>query len=84
MNARQSVISRQNHNEFWATHPRQVAGIRVGVGILLLAVMSFLYGSGHGSPWALLLAAVAALHFYLAYSRLRNAGAGTSKPTRLQ
>jgi hypothetical protein len=84
MNARQSVIPRQNHNEFWATHPRQVAGIRIGVGILLLAVMSFLYGSGHSSPWALLLAAVAALHFYLAYSRLRNAEDGTSKPTRLQ
>jgi hypothetical protein len=84
VNAQQSNILRQNHREFWATHPRRVAGIRVGVGVLLLAVMSSLYGSGHGSPWALLLAAGAALHFYLAYSRLRNAGDGTSKPTRLQ
>jgi hypothetical protein len=84
MNAQQSVTSRHDHSEYWATHPRQVAGIRVGVGILLLAVMSFLYGSGHGSPWALLLAAAAALHFYLAYSRLRKAGDGSSKSTRLQ
>ena len=28
------------------------------------------------------LAALAALHFYLAYSRLRNAGNGTSKPAQ--
>jgi threonine/homoserine/homoserine lactone efflux protein len=79
MNGQQSVTSRQNHSEFWATHPRQVAGIRVGVGILLLVVMSFLLILSHGNPWALLLAAGAALHFYLAYRGLRNAGNGASR-----
>lgn len=84
MNGQQSVILRQNHKEFWASHPRQVSAIRIGVGIVLLAVMGFLYASGHGSPWALLLAAGAALHFYLAYARLRKSADGTGKPARLR
>jgi uncharacterized membrane protein YccC len=75
-------ISARNH--LGAMPPKQVARVRVGVGIVLLAVMGFLYVSGHYSQWAWLLAAGAALHFYLAFYRLRHAGHGTSQPARLQ
>jgi hypothetical protein len=75
-------ISARNH--LGAMPPKQVACARVGVGIVLLAVMGFLYVSGHYSQWAWLLAAGAALHFYLAFYRLRHAGHGTSQPARLQ
>jgi hypothetical protein len=82
MNTQQSVIS--SRNQLGARYPKQVASVRVGVGIVLLAVLGFLYGSGHGNPWAWLLAAGAALHFYLAYYRLRHAGNGASQPARLR
>jgi hypothetical protein len=50
-------------------HPRLVVGVRVGIGIWLLVAGAILYGSGYW--WGVLMAAPAALHFYLAY-RLRH------------
>jgi hypothetical protein len=82
MNTQQSVVS--SRHQLGARYPKQVASVRVGVGILLLAVMGILYASGHRSQWAWLLAAGAALHFYLAYYRLRHAGNGASQRALLQ
>jgi hypothetical protein len=53
-------------------HPRQVAHVRVGVGIWLLVLAAVLYGSGQGQ-WVWLLAVTAALHFGLAYRLFRIA-----------
>jgi hypothetical protein len=54
-------------------YPRQVARLRVGVGIWLLFLTAILYGSGHGGQWAWLLIPTAALHFGLAYRLFRIA-----------
>ncbi len=50
-------------------YPRQVARVRVGVGIWLLFLAAVPSGSGHGGQWGwlLVLAVGAALHFCLAY-----------------
>jgi hypothetical protein len=48
-------------------YPRQVARVRVGVGIWLLFLTAFLYGTGHGGKWGWLLPLTAVLHFGLAY-----------------
>jgi hypothetical protein len=53
-------------------YPRQVALLRVAVGIWLLFLTVVLHRSGHGGQWAWLLAATAALHFGLAYRLLRH------------
>jgi hypothetical protein len=55
-------------------HPRQVARVRIGVGIWLLFLTAILYGSGHGGRWGWLLVVGAALHFCLAYRLFRIAG----------
>lgn len=54
-------------------YPRQVACVRIGVGIWLLVLTAILYGSGHGGQWAWLLVVGAALHFYVAYRLFRAA-----------
>jgi hypothetical protein len=54
-------------------YPRQVAIVRVGVGIWLLVLTAILYQSGHGGQWAWLLVLGAALHFGLAYRLMRIA-----------
>jgi hypothetical protein len=54
-------------------HPRQVAALRVAIGIWLLIVTVFLYRSGHAGQWAWLLVPTAVLHFGLAYRLLRIA-----------
>lgn len=51
-------------------HPRVVARIRIGVGVWLLVLAAILCGSGYW--WGVLLAAPAALHFYLAYRLLHK------------
>jgi hypothetical protein len=56
-------------------YPRQVAGVRVAIGVWLLVVTAALYGSGHGGEWVWLLAATAMLHFGLAYRLVRMARA---------
>ena len=52
---------------------RQVAWVRVGVGIWLLVLTAILYRAGVGGPWELLLVGAAALHFGLAYRLFRIA-----------
>jgi hypothetical protein len=60
-------------NQIGARYPKQVARVRVGVGIWLLFLTAVLYGSGHGGQWAWLLVVGAALHFGLAYRLFRIA-----------
>jgi hypothetical protein len=54
-------------------YPRQVARVRIGVGIWLLVLTAILYGSGRGGKWGWLLVVAAALHFGLAYRLVRIA-----------
>jgi hypothetical protein len=54
-------------------YPRQVARVRVGVGIWLLFLTAILYRSGHGGQWGWLLVVAATLHFCLAYRLVRIA-----------
>jgi hypothetical protein len=51
--------------------PRRVALLRIVIGVWLLGLTTFLCASGRW--WGLLLAPFSALHFYLAYRRLRSA-----------
>jgi hypothetical protein len=44
-------------------HPRQIACLRVVIGIWLLVVMTTLYSTGHGGHWAWLLAVGTAVHW---------------------
>jgi fatty acid desaturase len=52
---------------------RQIALVRVGVGIWLLLLSAILYSAGVGGVWEWLLVGFAALHFGLAYRLLRIA-----------
>jgi hypothetical protein len=54
-------------------HPRQVAALRVAIGVWLLIVTAGLYHAGHAGQWAWLLVPTAALHFALAHRLLRIA-----------
>jgi membrane protease YdiL (CAAX protease family) len=65
-------------------YPQQVAWVRVAVGIWLLLLTAILYTSGHGGQWAWLLAAVAALHFGLAYRLFRIARKNSDRRVRFQ
>lgn len=65
-------------------YPRQVARLRVGIGIWLLVLTAALYGSGHGGQWAWLLAVTAALHFGLAYRLFRIARKDPDRRMRFQ
>lgn len=65
-------------------YPRQFAWVRVAVGIWLLVLTTVFYGSGRGGQWAWLLAAVAALHFCLAYRLFRFARTDSDRRMRLQ
>lgn len=56
-----------------ARYPRQVARLRVAIGIWLLILTAVFYGSGHGGQWAWLLAVTAVVHFALAYRLFRIA-----------
>jgi uncharacterized membrane protein len=58
-------------SSFDRRNPRQVALLRIVIGIWLLGLTTFLCASG--SWWGVLLAPFAALHFYLAYRLLRRA-----------
>lgn len=53
--------------------PRQIGGLRVGIGIWLLVLTAVLYGAGVGGLWELSLVAIAALHFALAGRSFRIA-----------
>ncbi len=65
-------------------YPRQVALVRVGVGIWLLVLTAILYNSGHASGWEWLLAATAVLHFGLAYRLFRIARKHPARDVRFQ
>jgi hypothetical protein len=65
-------------------YPRQVAFVRVAIGIWLLFLTAVLYRSGHGGQWAWLLAVTAALHFGLAYRLFRIARIHSDRATRFQ
>ena len=52
---------------------RQIARVRVGVGIWLLLLTAILHSAGVGGVWEWLLVGVAALHFGLAYRLFRIA-----------
>jgi hypothetical protein len=52
---------------------RQIACLRVAVGIWLLLLTAILYNAGVGGQWQLLLVAIALLHFGLAYRLVRIA-----------
>jgi hypothetical protein len=52
---------------------KQIAGVRVGVGIWLLLLAAILHGEGVGGLWESLLVGTAALHFALAYRLFRIA-----------
>ena len=56
---------------FWSH--RQIARLRVGVGIWLLLLTATLHGAGVGGQWEWLLVGTAALHFGLAYRLFRIA-----------
>jgi hypothetical protein len=67
-----------------ARYPRQVALVRVAIGIWLLFLTVVLYRSGHGGQWAWLLAATAVLHFGLAYRLVRIARNDPDRRVRLR
>jgi hypothetical protein len=52
---------------------QQIARVRMGVGLWLVLLTAILYRAGVGGPWELLLIAIAALHFGLAYRLFRIA-----------
>jgi hypothetical protein len=54
-------------------YPRQIAWLRVGIGLWLMLVTTVLYSTGHAGQWAWLLLGVAALHFVLAARLFRIA-----------
>jgi hypothetical protein len=57
-------------------HPRQVARLRIGIGIWLLFLMGVLYITGHGGQWAWLLALGTAVHWVWAYLLFRPGASG--------
>jgi hypothetical protein len=54
-------------------YPRQIALLRVGIGIYLLILTAALEGAGHLGQWGWLLVGTAVLHFGLAYRLFRIA-----------
>jgi fatty acid desaturase len=70
-------------NRLGARHPRQVAWLRIAIGIWLLGLLAFLYGSGDGGPWVWLLAVGTVVHFGYAYRLFRYARRDTNPRPRL-
>jgi 4-hydroxybenzoate polyprenyltransferase len=54
--------------------PREVARLRVMVGVWLLALTAIFVVADHGAWWAWPLVLVAVLHFVLAYRLVRSDG----------
>ena len=59
--------------QFRSWSHRQIACLRVVVGVWLLLLTAILYGSGVGGQWEWLLVGMAAVHFGLAYRLFRTA-----------
>ena len=71
-------------NRLGAKHPRQVAWLRIAIGIWLLLLMAALYRFGHGvGQWAWLLAVGTAVHFGYAYRLFRFARSDSDPRARL-
>jgi len=66
-------LTRQPRWRWERRHPRLIIRMRVAIGIWLLVLGAIALGRGYW--WGVLMAAPAALHFYLAY-RLRHAVQG--------
>jgi uncharacterized membrane protein SirB2 len=60
-------------NRIGSRYPRQVAVLRIVIGVWLLFVTAVLYRSGHGGWWAWLLTVIAIVHFALAVRLFRAA-----------
>jgi hypothetical protein len=71
-------------NRLGARHPRQVAVVRIVIGIWLLFLTAVLYRSGHGGQWAWLLTVIAIVHFALAFRLFRVARSGHNPRMRFQ
>jgi hypothetical protein len=65
-------------------YPRQIAWLRVGIGLWLMLVTTVLYITGHAGQWGWLLLGVAALHFVLAARLFRIARRGQGRRLRFQ
>jgi hypothetical protein len=65
-------------------YPRQIAWLRVGIGLWLMLVTTVLYSTGHAGGWAWLLLGVAALHFVLAARLFRIARRQDGRHLRFQ
>lgn len=65
-------------------YPRQIAWLRVGIGLWLMLVTTVLYITGHAGQWGWLLPGVAALHFVLAARLFRIARRDRGRHLRLQ
>jgi hypothetical protein len=70
-------------NRLGAKHPRQVAWLRIAIGVWLLCLMAVLYSTGHGGQWAWLLAVGTAVHFAYACRLFRFARAGSGPSAKL-
>lgn len=51
-------------------HPRNVAFLRIGIGVYLLALAAVLVAAGVGDRWAWVTSGFAVVHFVLAYRLL--------------
>jgi uncharacterized membrane protein YczE len=81
MNANQAIT---NVLQLGSKYPRQVAWVRVVVGIWLLCLTAILYSSGHGGHWAWLLVVGSVVHFGLAYRLLRIAARDSNRRLRFR
>jgi hypothetical protein len=65
-------------------YPRQIAWLRVGIGLWLMLVTAVLYSTDNAGQWAWLLLPVAALHFVLAARLFRIARRQAGRHVRFQ
>jgi hypothetical protein len=65
-------------------YPRQIAWLRVGIGLWLMLVTAVLYSTDHAGEWGWLLLTVAALHFVLAARLFRIARRQRGQDVRFQ
>lgn len=70
-------LSRGFQRRSWG--PKQIARLRVGIGVWLLLLTAILYSAGVGGAWELVLVAVAAVHFVLASRSVRVASTGRDR-----
>jgi hypothetical protein len=70
-------------NRLGANHPRQVAWLRIAIGIWLLCLMAALYHFGHAGQWVWLLAVGTAVQFAYAYRLFHFAHSGSDSRASL-